>query len=208
MDTIVSAVSSPRPGRPTIQPGWLRITHWVNVLAITVMVMSGWRIYNASPFLDFRFPNQYTLGGWLGGALQWHFAFMWLLVGNGLVYLVVNLASGRMARRFLPLSPRGMLRDALDALRGRLSHADVRHYNHVQRAAYLFVIVDIVALVVSGLAIWKPVQFGPLCALLGGYEPARRVHFAAMSLLVAFVVLHVSMVALVPRTLRSMITGR
>jgi thiosulfate reductase cytochrome b subunit len=100
------------------------------------------------------------------------------------------------------------LRDALDALRGRLSHADVRHYNHVQRAAYLFVIVDIVALVVSGLAIWKPVQFGPLCALLGGYEPARRVHFAAMSLLVAFVVLHVSMVALVPRTLRSMITGR
>jgi thiosulfate reductase cytochrome b subunit len=192
----------------TVQPRWLRVSHWLNVLAVLVMVMSGWRIYNASPIFDFRFPNQYTLGGWLGGALQWHFAAMWLLVANGLVYLIINVASGRMARRFFPLSPAGMLRDALAALRGKLSHADPRHYNHVQRAAYLFAVIDLAALVLSGLAIWKPVQFGPLAALFGGYDTARKVHFVAMSLLVAFVVLHVVMVALVPRTLRTMIIGR
>jgi thiosulfate reductase cytochrome b subunit len=208
MSTIANPAGPPEAASRIIQPGWLRITHWLNVLAVVVMVMSGWRVYNASPLFDFRFPNQYTLGGWLGGALQWHFAGMWLLVGNGLVYLAINLASGRMARRFFPLSPRGILRDAFDALRGRLSHADPRHYNHVQRAAYLFIVLDLALLVLSGLAIWKPVQLGPLCALLGGYEAARRVHFVAMSLLVAFVALHVVMVALVPRTLRTMIIGR
>jgi thiosulfate reductase cytochrome b subunit len=208
MSTIANPPRPPAAGERTVQPGWLRVTHWLNVLAVVVMVMSGWRVYNASPLFSFSFPNQYTLGGWLGGALQWHFAGMWLLVGNGLVYLIINLATGRMVRRFFPLSPRGMLHDAYEALRGRLSHADPRYYNHVQRAAYLFVILDIAALVISGLAIWKPVQLAPLCALLGGYETARRVHFVAMSLLVSFVVVHVAMVALVPRTLRTMIIGR
>jgi thiosulfate reductase cytochrome b subunit len=208
MNTIASTTGVHRRGERPIQPGWLRITHWINVLAVVVMVMSGWRIYNASPIFDFSFPNDYTLGGWLGGALQWHFAFMWLLAGNGLFYLAMNIASGRMARRFFPVSARGVLHDAGAALHGRLSHADPRHYNHVQRAAYLFIVLDLAALVLSGLAIWKPVQFGPLCALLGGYDTARVVHFVAMSLLVAFVVVHVVMVAVVPRTLRTMITGR
>jgi thiosulfate reductase cytochrome b subunit len=208
MNTIASQASQrPEPAR-AIQPGWLRVTHWLNVLAVIVMVMSGWRVYDASPLFDFMFPPQITLGGWLGGALLWHFAGMWLLVFNGLVYLCLNLASGRMARRFFPLSAGGFARDAFDALRGRLSHADPRHYNHVQRAAYLFAILDLATLVLSGLAIWKPVQFGPLCALLGGYDTARVVHFVAMALLVAFVAVHVAMVALVPRTLRTMITGR
>jgi thiosulfate reductase cytochrome b subunit len=191
-----------------VQPGWLRITHWINLLAVVVMVMRGWRIYNASPIFDFNFPNDFTLGGWLGGALQWHFAFMWLLAANGVFYLVMNISSGRMLKRFFPLSARGAVHDAFDALRGRLSHADPRHYNHVQRAAYLLIVLDLAALVLSGLAIWKPVQFGPLSALLGGYDTARVIHFCAMALLVAFVLLHVVMVALVPRTLRTMITGR
>ncbi|ANN76836.1 cytochrome b/b6 domain-containing protein [Bordetella flabilis] len=204
----IAKLSSPSPARPVIQPGWLRATHWLNVLAVIIMVMSGWRVYNASPLFAFRFPDAYTLGGWLGGALQWHFAGMWLLAVNGLLYLGANLASGRMARRFFPLSPRGVLRDGIEAVRGKLSHADPRHYNQVQRAAYLFVILDLAALVVSGLAIWKPVQFGVLSALLGGYEFGRRIHFVAMSLLVAFIVVHVVMVALVPRTLRTMVTGR
>lgn len=195
-------------GGPAVQPGWLRVVHWINAVAVVAMVLSGWRIYNASPLFDFRFPDAYTLGGWLGGALLWHFAAMWLLVVNGLAYLALNIASGRMARRLLPVSPRGVLRDACAALRGRLSHGDPRHYNQVQRAAYLFVILDLAVLVASGLAIWKPVQLAWLCALLGGFQPARWVHFVAMALLVAFVVVHVVMVALVPRTLRTMITGR
>lgn len=202
------APSPVRTPSPVVQPGWLRITHWVNVVAVLVMITSGWRIYNASPLFDFRFPNDITLGGWLGGALRWHFAAMWLLVANGLVYLLVNLASGRMGRRFFPLSIKGVVRDALAALRGRLTHEDPRHYNYVQRAAYLFAVLDLVLLVASGLAIWKPVQLGWLCDLFGGFQGSRWVHFLAMSGLVAFIVVHVVMVALVPRTLRTMITGR
>ncbi len=193
---------------PAVQPGWLRVVHWVNVLSVFVMVPSGWRIYNASPLFDFRFPDGYTLGGWLGGALLWHFAAMWLLVVNGVAYLLLNIASGRMARRLFPVWPRGVLRDGVAALCGRLSHEDPSRYNEVQRAAYLFVLVDLAVLVASGLAIWKPVQLAWLCDLLGGFQPARWVHFVAMALLVAFIVVHVVMVALVPRTLRTMIFAR
>ncbi|HYG42022.1 MAG TPA: cytochrome b/b6 domain-containing protein, partial [Bordetella sp.] len=106
-----------------IHPRWLRATHWLNALAVLVMITSGWRIYNASPLFDFYFPSGATLGGWLGGALQWHFAGMWLLAANGLLYLALNLASGRLARRFFPLSPRAVASDLAAALRGRLSHA-------------------------------------------------------------------------------------
>ncbi|MCP1501242.1 thiosulfate reductase cytochrome b subunit [Pseudomonas migulae] len=189
-------------------PRWLRLTHWLNALAVLVMVTSGWRIYNASPLYDFSFPKGITLGGWLGGALQWHFAAMWFLAINGLVYLVINLASGRLSRRFFPVSPKGVLHDLWAALRGRLGHADLNHYNQVQRLAYLFVMVDITLLVISGLVLWKSVQFPLLRELLGGYEAARHVHFIAMALLVAFVAVHLVMVALVPKTLLAMIVGR
>ena len=194
--------------RTPVHPLWMRITHWLNALAVLVLVASGWRIYNAAPFFPFTFPKEITLGGWLGGALQWHFAAMWLLAANGLVYLLANVFSGRLAARFFPLSPRGVVHDALAALRGRLSHADQRHYNQVQRLAYLFVMVDIVLLVLSGLVLWKSVQFGLLRDLLGGYEFARRIHFVAMAGLVGFVAVHLVMVALVPRTLLSMLSGR
>jgi thiosulfate reductase cytochrome b subunit len=189
-------------------PRWLRLTHWLNALAVLVMVTSGWRIYNASPLYDFSFPKSITLGGWLGGALQWHFAAMWFLALNGLVYLVINLLSGRLKRRFFPVSPKGVMHDLGAALRGRLRHADLSHYNQVQRLAYLFVMVDITLLVISGLVLWKSVQFALLRELLGGYEGARHVHFIAMSLLVAFVAVHLVMVALVPKTLLAMIVGR
>ena len=191
-----------------VQPGWLRVTHWLNALAVLAMVTSGWRIYNASPIFGFRFPNELTLGGWLGGALRWHFAAMWLLAANGLVYLLFNVSSGRLSRRFFPLTLRGVVRDVFAALRGRLAHDDPHQYNQVQRIAYLFAVLDLVLLVASGLAIWKPVQLGWLCALFGGFQGARWVHFLAMAGLVAFVAIHVVMVALVPRTLRTMITGR
>lgn len=189
-------------------PRWLRLTHWLNALAVLVMVTSGWRIYNASPLYDFSFPTSITLGGWLGGALQWHFAAMWFLGINGLIYLMFNLFSGRLKRRFFPVSPRGVLHDLGAALRGKLGHADLGHYNQVQRLAYLFVMLDIAMLVISGLVLWKSVQFPLLRELLGGYEAARHVHFIAMTLLVAFVAVHLVMVALVPKTLLAMIVGR
>ena len=191
-----------------IHPAWLRATHWLNVIAVVILAMSGWRIYNAAPFFDFKIAKEITLGGWLGGAILWHFAAMWLLAANGLVYLLCNAASGRIVRKFFPLSPRAIVADLSAALRGRLSHADPRQYNAVQRAAYLFVIIDAVLLVLSGLVLWKSVQFPLLRELLGGYEAARRVHFFAMAALAVFVAVHLAMVALVPRTLLAMIRGR
>ena len=195
---------------PTIQTHalWLRATHWLNAIAVVLLVTSGWRIYNATRFLDFTIPSGITLGGWLGGALQWHFAAMWLLAANGVLYLLVNLFSGRLRRRFFPLTPRQVLHDLVAALKGKLSHADLGHYNGVQRLAYLFVMLDSVLLVLSGLVLWKSVQFPLLRELMGGYETARRVHFFAMAGLCAFVVVHVAMVALVPRTLLAMLRGR
>lgn len=182
--------------------------HWLNALVVFVLMMSGWRIYNATAFLGFAIPDGITLGGWLGGAIQWHFAAMWILGVNGLLYLAVNLASGRLRHKFSPLFLRVLLADLLAALKGRLAHADPQHYNMVQRLAYLFVIFDSVLLVVSGLVLWKSVQFPMLRELLFGYERARRIHFFAMAALAAFVAVHLVMVALVPRTLIYMVRGR
>jgi thiosulfate reductase cytochrome b subunit len=190
-----------------IHPLWLRASHWLNAFAVVLLVTSGWRIYNASPFFPFSIPSNLTLGGWLGGALQWHFFAMWVLVANGIAYLSINFSSGRLRRQFFPLSPRQFISDLGDALKGKLAHADPRKYNTVQRTAYLFVMADILIIVLSGLVLWKSVQFPLLRELLGGYETARRVHFLGMSALVGFVVLHLVMVALVPRTLLTMIRG-
>jgi len=192
----------------TIHPLWLRLTHWLNAVAVVLLVLSGWRIYDAAAIWDFGIPASITIGGWLGGALQWHFAAMWLLGLNGLIYLALNFGSGRLWRKFFPLSPRAIATDLLAALKGKLAHDDLSHYNAVQRAAYLFAMLDIVVLVLSGLVLWKSVQFPLLRELMGGYDNARIVHFAAMSLIVAFAALHVVMVALVPRTLVAMLRGR
>ncbi|KMZ13450.1 Thiosulfate reductase cytochrome B subunit (membrane anchoring protein) [Candidatus Burkholderia humilis] len=183
-------------------------THWLNAFAILIMVTSGWQIYNASPiFKSLTFPSSITLGGWLGGALQWHFAAMWLLVANFIVYVAMNLATGRFRRRMFPLSIKSIFSDAFNALRGKFGHDDLTHYNAVQKFAYLVVIVDIVIVIVSGLAVWKSVQFPFLRTLMGGYDNARVVHFFGMSFLVAFFVVHIAMVALVPRSLMLMIRG-
>jgi thiosulfate reductase cytochrome b subunit len=187
-----------------VHPLVVRITHWLNALAVLVMVLSGWKIYNAAPLFDFKFPAELTLGGWLAGALQWHFAAMWLLAVNGLVYLIYGIASGHFRRKLLPISPRAVFHDLGLALRGKLKHEDLSVYNAAQRAAYLALIVALVLLVLSGLAIWKPVQLQELAALMGGYEGARLVHFFSMVVLMFIVVVHVVMVALVPRTLPRM----
>jgi thiosulfate reductase cytochrome b subunit len=192
----------------TIHPLWVRCCHWVNAIAIAGMMFSGWRIYNASPLFDFSFPREITLGGWLGGALQWHFAMMWVLGINGAVYLTLGVISGRFKRKFLPLSPRELFNDLRQALRGKLAHADLSHYNMVQKLAYVGVILLGVGLVLSGLVLWKSVQFPLLRELLGGYETARYIHFFCMSAMALFVVVHLLMVLLVPRTLLAMLRGR
>jgi thiosulfate reductase cytochrome b subunit len=192
----------------TVHPLLVRVTHWVNALAIFVMILSGWKIYNAAPLFDFSFPDGLTLGGWLGGALQWHFAAMWLLALNGMFYLAYGILSGHLSRRMLPISPRALAGDILSALRGKLSHADLSTYNAAQKTAYLGAILLVIGLILSGLALWKPVQLYWLAAPMGDYEGARLLHFFCMAGRVAFIVVHVAMVALVPKTFPMMITGR
>ena len=191
-----------------IHPLVVRITHWINVIAVLMMVSSGWQIYNASPLFGFSFPDDLTLGGWLAGALQWHFAALWLLALNGLAYLAYGIGSGHFRRKLLPISPTAVLHDVREALRGRLAHDDLSVYNAAQRAAYVALILALVVLVLSGFAIWKPVQLYSLARLMGDYEGARLVHFFAMAAVVLIVIVHVVMVALVPRTLPTMITGK
>src|SRR5918912_3867618 len=191
-----------------IHPLVVRITHWINMIAVLLMITSGWQIYNASPLFPFNFPDSVTLGGWLAGALQWHFAAMWLFVVNGLVYVIYGIASGHFRRKLLPIRPGAVLRDIGAALRGRLSHQDLSVYNAAQRAAYLALIICLIVLVASGLAIWKPVQFYWLARFMGDYEGARYLHFFAMAAVAFIVVVHVTMVILVPRTLPTMVTGR
>ncbi|HBR2675070.1 TPA: cytochrome b/b6 domain-containing protein [Klebsiella pneumoniae] len=124
-------MSSSRPKK--IHPLWLRCCHWVNAITIAEMMFSGCRIYNASPLFDFSFPAAITLGGWLGSALQWHFAMMWVLVINGAVYLTLGIVSGRFRRKFFPLSPHELRADLLQVLRGKLKHADLSHYKYASQ---------------------------------------------------------------------------
>jgi thiosulfate reductase cytochrome b subunit len=199
------AASSPAK---VIQPAWVRTAHWINAVATILMIMSGWQIYNASPLFDFRFSSTITLGGWLGGALLWHFAAMWLLMVNGLVYLVLGFATGRFRKKLLPITPAGVIGDTKAALTGRLSHDDLTRYNYVQKLLYAGIIVVGVLIVLSGLSIWKPVQLQYLTALFGGYDIARYVHFICMAAICAFLVVHVALALLVPKSLRAMIIGR
>ncbi|ANN69289.1 thioredoxin reductase [Bordetella bronchialis] len=186
---------------------YVRITHWLNVYAMACMFMSGWGIYNASPIFGFSFPQWATLGGWLGAATIWHFAVMWLLVGNGLVYVIGGVLSGHLRRDLMDVTPRAVAHDAAAALRLRLPHTAGR-YNAVQKTLYLGVLLLGVLIVSSGLAIWKPVQLSGLTDFFGGFAAARVVHFCAMAGIGLFVAVHLLLVILVPRTLPPMITGR
>jgi thiosulfate reductase cytochrome b subunit len=196
------------PRTKVIQPAWVRTVHWINAVAIVLMIMSGWQVYNASPLFRFSFPASITLGGWLGGALLWHFAAMWLLMVNGLVYLTLGFATGRFARKLLPITPSGVIGDTKAALTGKLSHDDLSKYNYVQKLLYAGIIVVGIVIVLSGLSMWKPVQLQYLTAVFGGYDIARYVHFVCMALICAFLVVHVALALLVPKSLRAMIIGR
>ncbi len=192
--------TSRRPAHPVA----IRVMHWIGVYAMGCMIFSGWEIYNASPSLPFLFPAWTGLGGWLGGALAWHLSAMWLLFADGIAYLVYGFASGHFRRDLKPPRPAEVVHDLDAALRGRLQH-HIGHYNAVQRVLYAGVIIAIILQVMTGLAIWKPVQLGWLTGLFGGYPIARGIHLATMFCIVTFVLIHVAMVAIVPSTLKSMI---
>jgi thiosulfate reductase cytochrome b subunit len=195
-----------QPTRTAAHPAIIRILHWVWVYAIGCMVFSGWEIYNASPSLPFSFPRWTGLGGWLGGALAWHFSAMWLLALSGIAYLAYGFASGHFRRDFGIPTPRAVVGDLWSALTFRLGHR-LGHYNAIQRLLYLGVISALLVQVATGVAIWKPVQLSALVSLFGGYSIARNIHLTIMFLIVAFVVIHVVLVAIFPRTLLSMIVG-
>ena len=188
-----------------IHPWPLRVTHWLNAVAIVMMIGSGWQIYDASPLFGFTFPPLITIGGWLGAAIAWHLACMWLLVINGLIYFGWSAGSGHFAK-FFPLSPRAVWRDFIAALTFKLPH-EMGVYNAVQKLLYLGVLVAGVVIVLSGLAIWKPVQLWFFCDLFGGYFAARYVHFFAMAAIAGFFFIHLVLVLMVPKVLPPMITG-
>jgi thiosulfate reductase cytochrome b subunit len=194
--------------RRTIHPLWVRVTHWINAVAIVLMILSGWQIYNASPLFPFTFSTSITIGGWLAGALLWHFAAMWLFAINGLVYVALGILTGRFRRKLFPIRLSEVLANIRDALTFRLSHDDVSVYNAVQKLLYLGVLAAGFVVALSGLAIWKPVQLQSLTAIFGGYDTARYVHFFAMAAIVGFLAVHVTLALLVPKSLRAMITGR
>ena len=206
--TADTVTASAAPPGAVIHPAWVRICHWINAIAILVMIGSGWQIYDASPLFNFTFPRSIALGNWLAGALLWHFAAMWVLVINGVVYVTLGLATGRFRRKLLPITPSQVIADVKAALTFKLAHEDLSHYNAVQKLLYTGVILAGVVIVLSGLAIWKPVQFQELTALFGGYDAARYVHFFAMAAIVGFLVVHIALALIVPRSLRAMVTGK
>jgi len=191
-----------------IHPGWVRVCHWVNAIAMLVMIGSGWEIYNASPLFAFTFPRSITLGGWLAGALLWHFAAMWVLAINGIVYITLGIITGRFRKKLFPIYPSEVIHDLGAALTGRLAHEDISVYNAVQKLLYLGVIFAGIVVVLSGVSIWKPVQYQELTALFGGYYYARYVHFIAMAAIVGFLVVHVALAILVPKTIKAMVIGK
>jgi thiosulfate reductase cytochrome b subunit len=193
---------SPRAAHPPA----VRVMHWIGVYAMGCMIFSGWEIYNASPSLPFLFPRWAGLGGWLGGALAWHLSAMWLLFADGLAYLIYGFASGHLRRDLRPPRPSALVQDLAAARRFRLKHR-AGHYNAVQRLLYAGVLVAIILQVMTGLAIWKPVQFGWIAGLFGGYPVARGLHLAIMLGIVAFVAVHVALVAIHPSTLKSMVVS-
>ena len=194
--------------RQKLHPVPVRLMHWVNALAMIFMIGSGWKIYNDEVLFGWlHFPEWMTIGGEAQGALQWHFFAMWLLMLNGLAYLVYGSLSGRFRRKFFPIRLSEIVSDVGDALRFRLSHDDISRYNAVQKLLYVGVIATIVLQVVSGLVIWKPVQFSELTQLFGDFQGARLVHTICMAAIVGFIVIHVLLALLVPKTIGAMITG-
>ncbi len=191
-----------------LHPLPVRVMHWINAVAIFIMIGSGWKIYNDDVLLGWlHFPDFLIIGKWAQHGLQWHFFGMWIFVLNGLAYLSYGIATGRFRRKLFPISPRELWKTVGDALRLRLAHDDLTHYNAVQKIMYLGVMLVGILIVISGLALWKPVQFSELALLFGSFQTIRIVHFLCMAAIVAFLVVHIALALLVPQTILAMLTG-
>jgi len=204
------------------QPAVIRLAHWINIPLLLIMAGSGLQILVAYPYLGPRGawykwyplqgdspPSWFRFGGWLAGARHWHFAIAWFLILNGAIYLIYQLASGEWRRRnFLPWRDTGnALAMFAYYLRIRKTPPPEDFYNGLQRLAYSSAILFGLVIVLSGLAIYKPVQLHWLTALFGGYDVARVVHLSCLVLLATFTVMHLILVALHPRTILTMVTG-
>ena len=193
---------------PRLHPLPIRIMHWLNAIAILIMIFSGLGIYNDEVIFGApSFPHAVLLGSWAPQHLQWHFLGMWIFVPNGIAYLIYGFATGRLRRKLLPIRLREIVAVIRDTLRFRVGHDDITVYNAVQKTLYIGVILAAILQVVSGLAIWKPVQFSNLTALFGSFQNARIAHFGGMAAIVGFLLVHVALALLVPRTLLAMMTG-
>ena len=207
MTQAVGEVAS-QDAKRRLHPLPVRIMHWINVVAMFVMVGSGWGIYNDYVIIPgFAFPDNVRLGDGAESSLLWHFAGMWLLGLNGLCYLIYGFATGRFRERLLPIRVADIMATIRETLRLHLAHEDLTTYNAVQKLLYIVVILAGISQVVTGLAIWKPVQLSELVTLLGGFQTARVIHFLGMSVIVGFVLVHIALAVLVPRTLWAMLTG-
>jgi thiosulfate reductase cytochrome b subunit len=204
----IAAVQSNARQRPRLHPLPLRIMHWINAVAIFIMIGSGWRIYNDDVlFRWLQFPDFLVIGKWAQYGLQWHFFGMWIFVLNGFAYVAYGILTGRFRQKLFPISIREVLVTLGDALRLRLSHEDLTAYNAVQKTLYLGVILVGMFIVITGLCLWKPVQFSEVADLFDSFQTIRLIHFLCMSAIVAFVAVHVTLALLVPRSLVAMITG-
>ena len=202
--TALSKHSLPR----RLHPLPLRIMHWINAFAIFIMIGSGWKIYNDDVLFSFlRFPDSIVIGKWAQYGLQWHFFGMWIFVLNGIAYLSYGIVTGRFRQKLFPISVREVLVTVGEALRFRLRHDDLTHYNAVQKVLYVGVMLIGILIVISGLALWKPVQFSELASLFGSFQNIRLVHFFCMAAIVGFIVVHVTLAMLVPQSLVAMVTG-
>lgn len=182
--------------------------HWTNAVAMLVMITSGWGIYDDDVVLHWlHFPQAVRLGEWAAPSLNWHFAGMWLLVLNGLAYLSYGLVTGRLRERLLPIRIPDLITTIRDTLHLKIAHEDLTTYNAVQKVLYVVVIIAAASQVVTGVAIWKPIQFSGLVSLLGGFQVARLIHFLGMSIIVGFLAVHVLLSLLVPQTLWAMVAG-
>jgi len=191
-----------------LHPLPVRIMHWINAAAMIIMIMSGWKIYDDDVIFSWlRFPDAITLGKWAQNGLQWHFFGMWIVALNGLTYLLYGISTGRFRSKLFPISLRELIATMRDAFTFRLSHDDLTHYNAVQKVLYVGIIAVGIVVVLSGLALWKPVQFSELASLFYDFQTTRLVHFLCMTAIVLFLVVHVTLTLIVPRSLIAMLTG-
>jgi thiosulfate reductase cytochrome b subunit len=206
---MATVVTKPAPHSVhRLHPLSLRIMHWTNAVAIFIMIGSGWKIYNDDVIFGFlHFPDSIVIGKWAQYGLQWHFFGMWIFVLNGVAYFIYGVATGRFRRKLFPISIREVIATVGEALRFRLGHDDLTHYNAVQKVLYLGIMAVGILIVITGLCLWKPVQFSELADLFGSFQTIRLIHFLCMTAIVAFLIVHVTLAVLVPQSLLAMLTG-